>query len=195
MLALHTLILAASITVGPTVTADARHEDAIDGTWQAQQSRSAFYLNVRVARPRGFYQYGHSYQRDELDGYRRTRRNVGFELRRNAGTVRFDGNPRNARMAGTYEFTPHDGFKRSLEKLGWRGLESEQLLTMALHDITLDDVRYMQRAIEGALSAADLVRLLEYGIDPVFVRQAVEEKGRLSVASLIKLRLTKHTLQ
>ena len=201
MIALHTVVLAVSIsltpeitpTVTPTVTAEGRHADAIDGMWEAHLDRSALYLNVRVERPRGFYHYGGNYKINDLDEYRREKRVVGFELHRKAGTIRFDGSVRDARGRGRYEFTPHDGFKRALEKMGFRGLESERLLTIALHDISLQDVRYLERAVAGTLTTADLVKLLEYGVDPDFVRRAIEERGELmSVPELIRLRTGGH---
>ena len=204
MIALHTIVLAVSITMTPevtaagtpTVTADGRHANAIDGAWEAHLNRTAMYLNVRVERSRGFYQYGGTYRISDLDEYRREKRLVGFELHRNAGTIRFDGSVRDTRGRGRYEFTPHDGFKRALEKMGFRGLESERLLTIALHDISLQDVRYLERAVEGTLTTTDLVKLLEYGVGPDFVRRAIEERGTLmSVAELIQLRTGGHVTE
>lgn len=164
------LSLFLALTINTAPTAEARHLDAVEGTWDAQFSTSAVHINVRVDRERGFTNYGRTYELDELTVLRRGRRAVGFELRRSAGNFRFVGVNANTRASGGFEFVPSTSFKKSAQRLGLSGINRHHQLTFALNDLTLDDVKFLQRTVQGKLTTAQLVHLLNRGVTPHYVR-------------------------
>ncbi len=168
MLSLYPLLLTLGITTAPT--AEPRFAGAVEGTWDGQFRPSVVFLHMRVDRDKGFSTFGRTYALEELDEFRREKKAVGFELRRDAGTFRFDGASSDLRANGTFEFIPSPNFKKSVEKIGFRKLDRHHQLTFALHDVTVDELKYLRRTIHGKTSSADMVRLLERGATPEFVR-------------------------
>lgn len=167
MLTLYPLLLAVAINTAPTN--EPRFNEAIEGSWDAHFRPSMVQLNVRVERDR-IANFGRAFSILELTDLRRDRRAIGFEMRRDAGTFRFDGVTKDLRATGTFSFTPSTGFKRSLEKIGMKGAERHQMLTLAMHDVTLDDLRILQRTVHGKLTLPEVVRMLDHGATPHFVR-------------------------
>jgi hypothetical protein len=77
---------------------------------------------------------------------------VRFELRREAGTIAFEGSFRNGRGAGHFDFTPDRGYIAALRSLGVeprleharrQRSEDEDLFTLALHDVSTSFIRSM----------------------------------------------------
>src|SRR5687768_15568473 len=167
MLSFYPALLALAINTAPTN--EPRFNEAIEGSWDAHFRPTIVQLNVRIERER-VANFGRAFSVGDLSDVRRDRRAIGFELRRSAGIFRFDGVTKDLRATGTFSFTPSTSFKRSIEKIGLRGADRHHMLTMALHDVTLDDLRMLQRTVNGKLSMQDVVRMLEHGATPHFVR-------------------------
>ena len=186
MLALHSLVLAVAINTAPTET---RYLATVEGSWEAHFRPSIIQLNLHIARERGSSTFIRTYNVDDLRELRRERRAVGFELRRPAGIFRFDGATRDLRASGTFGFTPDASFKKSVERLGLTGITRNVLLTFALHDLTLDDIRVLQRTVYGKLTTQALVRMLDADATPNFVRDmAGIGYGKLTPQLLINVR-------
>lgn len=186
MLVLHSLVLAVVINTAPTET---RYLAAVEGTFEAHFRPSIIQLNLHIIRERGASNFTRTYNVDELRELRRERRSVGFELRRPAGVFRFDGATRDLRASGSFAFTPNNSFKKSVERLGLTGVNRNHLLTFALHNLTLDDIRVLQRSVYGKLTTADLVRLLDSGSDAHYVRDLSGVGfGKLTPQLLVHLR-------
>ena len=186
MLTLYPLLLAVAINTAPTN--EPRFNEAIEGSWDAHFRPSMVQLNVRVERDRAA-NFGRAFSVLELTDLRRDRRAIGFEMRRDAGTFRFDGTTKDLRAAGTFSFTPSTSFKRSLEKVGLKGAERHHMLTLAMHDVTLDDVRGLQRTVHGKLTLPEIVRMLEHGVTPHYVRDlAGVGFSKLTSSTLIRTR-------
>lgn len=185
MLNLRPVVLAAIvINTAPTET---RYIGAVEGTWEAHFRPTLVQLNVHIEKRN--LNFARTYSVDELRELRREKRAVGFELRRAAGTFRFDGVARDLRASGTFEFTPNAKFKKSIENLGLRGVDRKAMLSLALHNLTLDDIRLLQRTVYGKLTTADLVRMLDNEVNPHYVRDlAGVGFGRLTPLLLINLR-------
>src|SRR5262249_1768832 len=58
-----------------------------------------------------------------------------FSLKRDAGAVVFTGLFRNGNGVGEFRFTPNGGFVSTMQNLGYDGLTTEKLFTMAIHDV------------------------------------------------------------
>lgn len=176
MLSLYPLLL--TIGVGSAVetstapTMEPRYFDAVEGTWDGQFRPSVVFLHMRVERDkeRAVSSYGRTYALAELNGLRREKRAVGFELRRSAGTFRFDGAATDLRASGTFEFIPNPAFKKALEKAGYRKITRHHQMTFALNDVTADELRFLQRAIKGKPTTVDMARMVERGATPEYVR-------------------------
>lgn len=169
MIRLFPLFLALGInTAAPTT--EPRYLDAVGGTWDGTFRPALVHINVRVDRERGFSNYGRTYSIAELSGLRREKRAVGFELRRSAGTFRFDGTASDLRANGTFEFMPNAAFKKSAERIGLRKLTRHHQLSFALNDVSIDELRYMKSVVNGRWTSADLVRLFDRGVTPEYVR-------------------------
>jgi hypothetical protein len=177
MLSFYPLLLSLSINspveIDAAPTMEPRYFDSVEGTWDGQFRPSVVFLHMRVEREKANSSYGRTYALAELTGLKREKKTVGFELRRSAGTFVFDGAANDLRAAGTFEFIPNATFKRSIEKIGYRKVTRQHQMTFALNDVTVDELRYLQRAIKGNPKTADMARLVERGVTPEFVRDLV----------------------
>jgi hypothetical protein len=163
---IHALVLSALLL--PTTSFQ---QEKLEGTWEAEFRAARVHLNLRMDRERGYSNYGRTFPASELSNLRRDGRNVSFELRRPAGTFRFEGNGNESRAAGSYAFTPDVAFRRALESAGLDDLTAFRMITLAINNVTLDDVRYMQRSVRGGFTTGELVRMLDHGAGPDFIRE------------------------
>jgi hypothetical protein len=191
MIHLYPLILALGITteINTAPTNEPRYFDAVEGTWEATFRPSLLHLSMRVDRAVGASNYGRTYAIDELTDFRREKRAIGFELRRNAGIFRFDGAAADLRATGTFEFIPNPSYKRAAAKLGLKKMNRHHQLTYALHDVTIDELKFMQSTVNGKLNNADLVRMFDRGATPEYVRDlASVGLSKLSAETLLRAR-------
>jgi hypothetical protein len=168
MLRLYPLFLALGMNTAPTT--EPRYLDAVGGTWDGMFRPSLVHINVRFDRERGFANFGRTYTIAELSGLRREKRAVGFELRRSAGSFRFDGTANDLRATGTFEFVPNAAYKKSAERIGLTKISRHHQLSFALNDVSIDELRYMKSVVNGRWTSADIVRLLDRGVTPEYVR-------------------------
>jgi hypothetical protein len=98
---------------------------------------------------------------------------VHFELRREAGTIAFDGTFRAGEGGGDFVFTPNHEFERKLGGLGVRfdarrGDEDDELFSLAIFDVSTGFIRSMQ-----ALGYREPLEMYEqfriFDIDPGYV--------------------------
>ena len=61
---------------------------------------------------------------------------VRFSVRRDAGEVDFEGASRPGAGPGTYRFTPHADYVTAMARAGYRGLDSDALFRLTLHDVS-----------------------------------------------------------
>jgi len=123
-----------------------------------------------------------------------TKTPVTFELRREAGTVRFDGTFRNGRGAGDFTFVPDYSFARKLRDVGVdfdadRGDEDMRLFTLATNDMTIDFIKSMQ-AIGYRESLEQYIAFRIFRVDPAYVK-AMGDVGfkRLSAEKLVETKI------
>ena len=105
----------------------------IHGTWTAEIHQGKVFLQVRTAPPpdsnrsgdwNGDWSMGQSYPVDDLSGLpandeRLTASSVKFEMRREAGTLSFDGSFRDGRGAGLFTFAPREAYTGEMRSLGF----------------------------------------------------------------------------
>lgn len=127
--------------------------------------------------------FGSSFSASELPGLDSGR----FELRRDAGTLtfegRFDGTGPGAQGAGTYSFQPDPGYVRDMASLGYR--VEDKVFEMAVFDISRSYVRELRSLGYGDLSLDDLIELGIFRVTPDFIR----DMGQLGFRDLPAKRL------
>lgn len=187
MIHLYPLLFAIGVNTAPTT--EPRYAGAVEGTWDGAFRPAIVHMYMRIDRERGFSTFGRTYSLEELSDFRREKRAVGFELRRNAGTFRFDGAAVDLRATGTFEFIPSAAYRKAAEKLGFRKLDRHHQLSFALHDVTLDELRYLRRVLGTRITSTDLVQLFDRGVTPEYVRDlAGVGFARLKPEQLIRIR-------
>src|ERR1041384_7905501 len=104
----------------------------VHGTWTAELRSGKVFLQVHTAPPRDWnrgaersdWSLGQSFPVDELSGLpgsddQLTASTVRFELRREAGTLAFDGAFRDGRGAGLFTFAPRTQYADEMKRLGF----------------------------------------------------------------------------
>jgi len=118
---------------------------------------------------------------------------VRFEMRREAGTIEFEGTFRGGHGAGEYRFVPNPKFPEMLE---WLGVpfkpgkdEERELFQLAIFDVSTEFIRSMQR-IGYKVSLEQFVSFRIFNVNPQYVR-AMSAKGfdRLSAEKLVETRI------
>lgn len=145
-------ILVAAIALTLTTAAWA---EEIRGTWAASSEKDgSLYVSVT----RRHHQNGHTYALNAFEGLTDAQLNVAtqtpvqFRLRREAGTVNFEGVFKQREGAGHFTFAPNPRFLETLRSLGvepsrsekHKKTDEESLFALALHDVSSDFIRSMQ---------------------------------------------------
>jgi len=201
-------LLALQAAAGAAQTAD------INGTWTAEIHSGKVFLQTRTPPPpdwnrngdwRGDWSQGQSVPIEEISGLANdehlTVASLKFELRREAGTLAFEGAFRDGRGAGLFTFAPRAEFLNEMKRLGynddltlWRryqmavhdvgpryinALKSEGFDKLTLdeitrarnHGVTLDYIKAMKAEGYKAATLEDLVRTKDHGVTPQYVQE------------------------
>ena len=104
---------------------------------------------------------------------------IQFTLVREAGVFRFSGSFDQGRGHGTYTFTPDTTFITNMGAAGFRPLATNDIVRLAVIDVTVAHVRGLSQAGYNALSLDDVIRTRIHRVTPEFVRDlgAVGYKG------------------
>lgn len=96
---------------------------------------------------------------------------AAFELRRDAGVIRFQGRFEEGWGEGTYRFEGDTGFLKALDLAHVEDLDENELLAMVVHDVRTDWVRGLQQAGVSDIDAGELLAMQIHGVTPEFVRE------------------------
>ena len=142
-----------------------------NGTWMAEREKDGrIALSVRMkAQGRGRWESSSMYSASEFSGSTEGQ-GVRFELRRDAGTFRFEGDFRGERGAGFFLFLPNPAYSSEMRRLGYEVPEN-RLLELALHNVSLDFVREMGALGYDKVSLDKLVEFRIHDVFPEFVRE------------------------
>jgi len=186
----------------------------IRGTWTAEIHTGKVFLQTRTTPPpdwnrsgdwRGDWSMGQTMPVEEISGLANddqlTSAAIRFELRREAGTLAFEGAFRDGRGAGLFTFAPRAEFTAEMKRLGytddlpaWRryqmavqdvgpryinALKSEGFVKLTLdeitrsrnHGVTLDYIKAMKAEGYKAATIEDLVRTKDHGVTPQYVQE------------------------
>ena len=157
------------------------HARELTGAWTASTSETEqgrIYFSLQTGR---HDQHGSTFDLADFAGLNaatiasKTRVPVQFEIRREAGTIAFDGTFRNGHGGGDFTFTPNEDYPRKLRSVGVtlekEGKEDElqQLMNLALFDVSTDFIRSMQ-SIGYRERLEKYVAFRIFDVNPTYVR-------------------------
>jgi hypothetical protein len=94
-----------------------------------------------------------------------------FQMVRDAGTLACEGYFKRGNGAGTFTFSSDPSFVSEMRKLGYAGLNSEMLFSMAAHDVTLEYVRGLHSVNAAPSSSDELVSMRIHGVSLEYIRE------------------------
>lgn len=173
-------ILALALLLAAPIASEARSRE-VRGTWNAYVSEKKpgrLQLSINLD---GNGNIGAGFERSAFAGLTSeqiaspTRVPVEFAMRREAGTIAFEGTFRDGRGAGDIRFEPDREFPRRLRALGLeleegRRGEEHELFNLALWDVSIDFIRSM-RDIGYRVPLEKYVAFRIFQVDPDYVRE------------------------
>lgn len=149
----------------------------LDGAFTIRASDSGDRVNLNLQYGGdGRSNYGRTIERSNLVDVTRTGERVTFNLRRPAGVFAFEGKGTMERAAGFYTFTPDSGFRRDIERLGFKDVDDKALFVFAMDDLSIPAVKQLQGLVADTLDTPQLVRLINHGAGVRYV-QAMNDAG------------------
>ena len=193
-------VLAARPAFGAGVPATPAASRGLVGSWTAgvpEDRADRMYLSLHM----GSHEHSSStFDRSQFTGLTSaqvnsaTRVQVEFELRREAGTIAFEGLFRDGRGAGEFTFVPNRELPRMLRSLGVeftskRGSEDEELFTLAMFDVSTDFIRSLQ-AVGYTVPLEQYEQFRIFDVNPKYVREmAATGFDHLSAEKLVETRI------
>jgi hypothetical protein len=119
---------------------------------------------------------------------------VRFEMRREAGTVTYEGSFRNGLGAGTFTFDANEDYAKALDRMGLElaakdGDTQHQLFTLAIYDVSTSFIRSM-RQIGYDVPMEKYIAFRIFSVDPAYVRDmAALGFDHLSADKLVETRI------
>src|SRR5206468_498133 len=177
--------LAAVLVFAPAVAAHAQSGSDIHGTWTAEIRAAKVFLQVRTTPPadwnrsgngNGDWNMGQSFPIDQLSGLpanndQLTASTVRFDLRREAGTLSFEGSFRDGRGAGLFTFAPREAYVAEMKALGYNDdLPLWRRYQLAVHDVGPKYIRDLKSEGFDKLTLDEVQRAKSHGVDIDYIR-------------------------
>ena len=99
------------------------------------------------------------------------KRDVNFNITRDAGRIDCEGYLKNGEGAGTFRFVPDAQYPKAMSALGFGGIDDEMQFAMAVHDVSLDFARAMKAEKLADLTTEMLIAFRIHGVTPQFIRE------------------------
>ena len=151
-------------------------------TWRGEDGEPRIQFNLRTSA--GDSRWGFGVRLRDLAGFPQSTfasaaNDIQFTWTREAGTFRFSGSFDQGRGSGTYTFTQDQTFVNNMAGAGYKNLTVDDIVRLAVIDVTVAHVRGLAQAGYLNLSLDDLVRTRIHRVTPEFVRDlaAVGYKG------------------
>lgn len=166
----------------PPAAPSARHHEsdsgevALPGTWELRRSESdAAKAHLRLSdRPRSWH--GFDVTLDQLEGLSSSwlageGGSVKFQLKRDAGSLVFDGTVRNGVGAGTFNFTPSPTFPAEMKRRGFETPNATEQYQLARGDVGLDYLDELNAGQYEEMTPTDLVRACDHGVSLDYLKR------------------------
>jgi hypothetical protein len=176
---IQTLTLAVFLLIATAAMAD------VEGSWTASTSdEKPGRIHFNMTRG-NFNNFGHTFSSGAFSGLTdaqinaNTQTPVTFELRREAGTISYDGVFRNGKGAGHFTFAANRNYANTIRGLGIkfdtdRGRkksEDEELFTLAALDVSTDFIRSIRAEGFDELSLDKYVEMRIFNVTPDYIRE------------------------
>lgn len=175
---------------------------ALDGAWTASldDDRDHLYFNITQGR---HWNMGTNMSLASFANLTPSQVNaavmtpVTFEMRREAGTVTFEGTFRNGKGAGQFTFAPDRTYIDKIRALGLtfelhrqprERTDEDDLFTLALHDVSTGFIKSMQ-AIGYKTTLEKYLRMRIFNVTPEYVREMQSLFSQLDEEDVIKSKI------
>ena len=156
------------------VAMPAKTAETYKGTWSILKSQEAGKVRFGLThRMHG----GHSQHESDwpanqfrgLDLAPSAKRDVAFDITRDAGRLDCEGYLKDGEGAGIFVFTPDSGFVKRMAEAGFTGLDEDEQFAMALHDVSVAYAREMKAADLSGLDSEKLIAFRIFDITSRFI--------------------------
>jgi beta-lactamase regulating signal transducer with metallopeptidase domain len=143
-----------------------RREVQLPGTWDLRATDKPGILQLQLIERRNSWS-GFEIRADQLQGFSSLSSNgpVTFSIRRDAGTLNFEGTIRSGVAAGTFDFAPSATFAGELAKRGFERPSNDELYVLARNDIGIAYLDELSRQKYARPSLDELLRAGDHGVD------------------------------
>src|SRR5215475_14538115 len=153
-------------------------QETITGDWTAKVKQTDkgpvlwLSLNRITGERKGDFQMSHEFPLRDFTGLNpNANSNIQFTLRREAGAVLFDGLFKDGKGVGDFKFTPDGGFIATMRNLGYDGLTTEKLFTMAFLDVSSNFIKEL-KSRDYKPDLDQLISLRALGVTGAFAGEA-----------------------
>jgi hypothetical protein len=167
-------------------------QENLPGTWELRPTEKEGVVHLRLTELNS--SNGSNVPVDQLEGLTAVQLAgpggpVQFRIRRDAGTLTFEGVLRNRVAAGTFSFSPNPSFPAELAKRGFAQPTAREQYQMARHDIGFAFIDELSKQGYAKSSTGELVRAGQHGVNVTYLREMGALGYRLSsLEPLITLR-------
>jgi hypothetical protein len=171
-------------------------QETITGDWTAKVKQTdkgpSLWLSLHrnTDKRNGGFQMNREIPLQEFTGLNpNANSSVQFTLAHDAGTVFFDGLFKDGRGVGDFKFTPNRGFIATMRNLGYDGLTTEKLFTMAVLDVSANFINELKTLGYDKVDLDQVIALRALGVTAAFAREAQNWGfGKLSPNDLIEIK-------
>ena len=160
-------------------------------TWRGDDGEPRVQFNLRTSA--GDSRWGFGVRLRDLAGFppaavANLANDIQFTWTREAGTFRFNGSFEQGRGSGTYTFTQDQAFVNNMAGAGYKNLTADDIVRLAVIDVTVAHVRGLAQAGYPNLPLDDVVRTRIHRVTPEFIRGLADAgyKG-IAVEDLIRM--------
>ena len=144
------------------------------GTWEIRPTDDHTRVHLRIVEQRS--SWGSDVPLDRLEGLTRAQLEgaggpVQFRIRRDAGTLTFDGVLRNSVGAGTFSFSPDPNFPAELAKRGFARPTPDEQYDLARADVGYAFLDELDAQGYQKPDTAELVRAGQHGVGTDYLRE------------------------
>jgi hypothetical protein len=165
-------------------------EIQLPGTWSLRSTGRANTVSLQLSERRNSMS-GFEIPLSELQGLPSLSSSgpVKFSIRRDAGTLNFEGTVRSGVGAGTFDFTPSPTFAGELAKRGFEKPSNDELYVLARNDIGVAYLDELASQKYARPSLDQLLRAGDHGVDLDYLHQMGRAGYHLGqIESLIRTR-------
>jgi uncharacterized protein (DUF433 family) len=175
---------------------DAGRAEALDGRWILDFDREdgRVQLTIKRSSEHGNWNSSSGYEMQEFRGLSRPAGSAAqparFELVRDAGTFRFEGELDERGGSGRFQFAGNPEFEKAWTAMGHSALTADTLFAFTLHDVSRRFIEDLRSLGYERLPAERLISMRIHGANPEFIRE-LKALGydRLPVDSLVNMRI------